>query len=74
MIALGGVILLTMPFSIWPGGSTQVFSDIYVKIILIFALMVSTLTSPRRVRQMTWMMIVASAYIAFRGCSTTRAA
>lgn len=68
VIALGGVILLTTPFSIWPGGSTHVFSDIYVKIILIFALMVSTITSPRRVRQMTWIMIVASAYIAFRGC------
>jgi len=68
VIALGGVILLTTPFSIWPGGSTHVFTDIYVKIILIFALMVSTITSPRRVRQMTWLMIVASAYIAFRGC------
>jgi O-antigen ligase len=68
VIVLGGVILLTLPFSIWPGGSTKVFSDIYVKIILIFALMASTITSPRRVRQMTWIMVVASAYIAFRGC------
>ena len=55
-----------MPFSIWPGGSLAVFSDIYVKIILIFALMMSTITSPRRVRQMTWIMIIASGYIASR--------
>jgi len=68
VITLGGVMLLTIPFSIWPGGSTHVFSDIFVKIILIFALMVSTLSSPRRIRQMTWIMILASAYIAFRGC------
>jgi len=67
VIALGAVIVLTLPFSIWPGGSTKVFSDIYVKIILIFALMASTITSPRRVRQMTWIMIVASGYIAARG-------
>ena len=67
VIALGAVIVLTLPFSIWPGGSTKVFSDIYVKIILIFALMMSTITSPRRVRQMTWIMIVASGYIAARG-------
>jgi O-antigen ligase len=67
VIALGGVILFTIPFSIWPGGSLRVFSDIYVKVILIFALMVSTLTSPRRIRQMTWLMIVASGYIAGRG-------
>jgi O-antigen ligase len=67
VILLGGVILATIPFSIWPSGSLKVFSDIYVKIILIFALMISTITSPRRVRQMTWIMIIASGYIAGRG-------
>lgn len=66
IVALGAILVLTMPFSIWPGGAMKVFSDIYVKIILIFALMVSTITSPRRVRQMTWIMIVASGYIASR--------
>src|SRR5262245_8054252 len=67
VVILGAVILLTIPFSFWPGGSTKVFMDIFVKIILIFALMISTITSPRRVRQMTWVMIVASGYIAARG-------
>src|SRR5262245_11114208 len=67
VIMLGAVIVLTIPFSFWPGGSTKVFMDIYVKIILIFALMISTITSPHRVRQMTWVMIVASGYIAGRG-------
>src|SRR5581483_6185654 len=66
VIALGGVILLSVPFSIWPGGSAHVFTDIYVKIILIFALMMSTMTSPKRLQQMTWLMIVASSYIAGR--------
>jgi O-antigen ligase len=66
VIVLGAVIVLTIPFSFWPGGSAHVFSDIYVKIILIFALMMSTLTSPKRLRQMTWLMIVASTYIAGR--------
>src|SRR3954470_4251290 len=66
IVALGAVIVLTLPFSIWPGGSAKVFTDIYVKIILIFALMMSTITSPRRVRQMTWVMITASGYIAAR--------
>jgi O-antigen ligase len=67
VVMLGAVIVLTIPFSFWPGGSLKVFSDIYVKIILIFALMISTITSPRRVRQMTWVMIIASGYIAGRG-------
>jgi putative inorganic carbon (HCO3(-)) transporter len=69
IILLGAIILFTVPFSIWPGGSMQLFSDTYVKIILIFALMLSTLTSPRRLRQMTWLMIIASGYIAFRAVS-----
>src|SRR3954454_24112880 len=66
IVALGGIIVLTLPFSIWPGGSAHVFTDIYVKIILIFALMMSTITSPRRVRQVTWIMITASGYIGAR--------
>jgi O-antigen ligase len=67
VVALGGVIVLTIPFSIWPGGSMKVFSDIYVKIILIFALMITTLTTPKRLRQLTWLMILASGYLAARG-------
>ncbi len=66
VLALGAVLVLTIPFSFWPGGSLKLFSDIYVKIILIFALMVSTITSPRRVRQMTWIMIIASGYLSCR--------
>jgi len=66
VVVLGAIIVVTLPFSIWPGGSAKVFTDIYVKIILIFALMMSTITSPRRVRQMTWVMIVASGYIGAR--------
>ena len=66
IVVLGAIIVLTVPFSIWPGGSAHVFTDIFVKIILIFALMMSTITSPRRLRQMTWIMIVASGYIGAR--------
>ena len=66
VIALGGIIILSVPFSIWPGGSAHVFTDIYVKIILIFALMMSAITSPKRIQQMTWVMIIASAYVGGR--------
>ena len=66
VVALGALIVVTIPFSTWPSGSLTVFSDIYVKIILIFALMISTLTTAKRLRQMTWVMIVASGYIALR--------
>jgi O-antigen ligase len=67
VIVLGGIIVITIPFSIWPTGSLSVFTEIYAKIILIFALMMSTITTPRRLVQMTWLMIIASGYIALRG-------
>ena len=64
--ALGGVILLTSPFSIWPGGSVATFTDLYVKVVLIFLLMVNTLNTPKRLEQFVWLIVVASGYIAFR--------
>jgi putative inorganic carbon (hco3(-)) transporter len=67
VIALGGVIVFTIPFSFWPGGSLALFSDVYVKIILIFALMISTITTPRRLSQMTWLIIVICGYLSVRG-------
>jgi O-antigen ligase len=67
VLALGAVIVFTIPFSFWPGGSLALFSDVYVKIILIFALMMSTITTPRRLSQMTWLIILICGYLSMRG-------
>jgi O-antigen ligase len=64
--ALGAVILLMAPLSIWPGGSVATFTDVYVKVILIFVLMVNTLTTTKRFEQFMWLMVLATGYIAFR--------
>ncbi len=66
VLALGGLILATAPFSIWVGGSIGLFKDVYIKIILIFLLMVNVLTSPRRIERLTWLLVLASGYISFR--------
>ena len=66
VVALGGVILLTAPFSIWMGGAIGTFTGLYAKVLLIFVLMVNTLVSPRRVEQFTWLIVSATGYIAFR--------
>jgi putative inorganic carbon (HCO3(-)) transporter len=66
VVLMGGLILATAPFSIWPGGSVSTFTEIYSKIILIFVLMVNTLTSRKRVGQFVWLIVIASGYIAFR--------
>jgi O-antigen ligase len=67
VVVLGAVIVFTIPFSFWPGGSLALFSDVYVKIILIFALMVSTITTPKRLSQMVWLIIVVCGYLSARG-------
>jgi putative inorganic carbon (hco3(-)) transporter len=66
VVAFGSVILLLAPFSIWMGGTLGTFTDLYVKVMLIFLLMVNTLNSPRRLEQFLWLIVLAMGYIAFR--------
>src|SRR5258706_11633643 len=39
LLLFGGAILLTAPFSIWPSDALRVFTDSYLKIIIVFVLM-----------------------------------
>jgi O-antigen ligase len=66
VLALGLTILATAPFSIWMGGSVATFTDVYVKIILIFILMLNTLTTPKRIDRFLWLIVLATGYIALR--------
>jgi O-antigen ligase len=66
IIALGAVILLTAPFSIWFGGSIAVFTDQYAKVILVYLLAVNVIDSPKRLERLTWILVLAVGYIAFR--------
>jgi O-antigen ligase len=66
VVAVGLVILATAPFSIWMGGAVGTFTGMYVKVILIFVLMVNTLDSPRRIDRFMWLIVLASTYIAGR--------
>ena len=68
LLFLGLVILATVPFSIWPGGALEVFSDSYLKTVVVFVLMVNTLTTPKRLEQLTWLIVCCCGYIAFRAC------
>ena len=66
LIAFGAVILATAPFSIWPGGAFEVFED-YLKIVVVFILMMNTLTTTKRIEQVTWLILMSCGYIAARG-------
>ena len=64
VFALGIVILATAPFSVWMGGAVSTFLDMFAKVVLIFILMVNTLTSTKRIERLTWLLVIASGYIA----------
>jgi O-antigen ligase len=66
LLGFGLVILATAPFSIWPGGAFELFFDAYLKIVIVFVLMMNTLTTPKRLEQLTWLIVCCCGYIAFR--------
>jgi O-antigen ligase len=64
--AFGVAALVGVPFSIWPGGAMTVFTEIYLKLFVIFVLMVTVLSRPQRVEQFAFLVVMASGYIAMR--------
>jgi O-antigen ligase len=60
------VILATVPFSTWPGGSFDLFTDTYLKLVAVFVLMMNTLTTPKRIQQITWLIVLCCGFIAAR--------
>ena len=46
--------LVTIPFSMWAGGSWAVLTDLYLKTLVIFWLLMNTVMTPARLRQVAW--------------------
>ena len=67
LAAFAGVMVATAPFSIWPSGALSTFTELFLKVVLVFVLMTHSLTSPRLLRRFTWLIIVALGYVAARG-------
>src|SRR2546423_7576413 len=67
VLLLGFAILVTAPFSIWPGGAFGEFTDVYAKIVIVFVLMMNTLTTPQRLERITWLIVLCVGYVAARG-------
>src|SRR5262245_18020704 len=59
MEMLGGV-----PTSIWPSGALTEFSDKYLKIVIVFLLMMNTLTTPGRLDRLMWLILLCVGVIA----------
>lgn len=66
VLAFGALMLATAPFSVWPGGAVSLFTDLFSKVIVVFALMINTLTTRRRLEQFIGVVVVGTSYIAVR--------
>jgi O-antigen ligase len=67
LTALGAVMVVTAPLSIWPSGALSTFTDLFLKVVLVFMLLTHSLTSPHLLRRFTWLIVLAMGYIAGRG-------
>ena len=67
LFVFGAVILATAPLSVWPGGVIEEFTDNYVKIVIVFILMMNTLTTTARLEQLTWLILVCTGIVAGLG-------
>jgi putative inorganic carbon (hco3(-)) transporter len=67
VLGLAIVMLVTTPFSVWPGGAFSAFLEVYLKVALIFILLTHTVRSPEMLKRLTWLLILAMGYVALRG-------
>lgn len=66
VLALGAVMVATVPFSFWPGGAFGEFTGLFLKITVIFAVIVNTVTTRRRLERLVTLIVLGAAYVAYR--------
>jgi putative inorganic carbon (HCO3(-)) transporter len=57
--------IVTIPFSLWPGGSVDVLTDLFLKSLVLFWLIANTVTTVRRFQQFAWGLTLMAVPIAF---------
>lgn len=67
VLALVAWAVLTLPLSIWPGGSVRVLTDNYLKAVAFFWLLGTIVTSTERLRKMAWTLVLCSIPLALTG-------
>ena len=64
LMVFGAVMLATAPFSIWPGGAIDEITNSYLKIVIVFVLMMNVLTTTERLERLMWIIVVCTGVIA----------
>jgi putative inorganic carbon (hco3(-)) transporter len=67
VFAMAAVMIITTPFSIWPGGAMETLTDIYFKVVLVFILTINSIRAVRTLKWFTWLILCAMGYVATRG-------
>jgi O-antigen ligase len=67
VLALVAWAVLTLPLSIWPGGSVRVLTDNYLKAVAFFWLLGTIVTSTDRLRKLAWTLVLCSIPLAATG-------
>ena len=66
VLALALVMLGTAPFSIWPGGAVGVVTELFSKVVVVYALILNTLTTRARFEQFVNVVVLTCSYVAVR--------
>ncbi|HOC17060.1 MAG TPA: O-antigen ligase family protein [Vicinamibacterales bacterium] len=66
LLAFGAVLVGTVPFSFWPGGSVNVIQNLYGKVVLITILIINSINSPRRLQHFSRLIVLSLAYLSVR--------
>ena len=66
VLAFAGVMLATAPFSIWPGDSVGVVTDLFSKVIVVFVLIINTLTTRSRFERFVDVVVLSCCYVGVR--------
>jgi len=64
LFLFGMVMIAGVPTSVWPSGALGEFSDKYLKIVIVFLLMMNTLTTPARLDRLMWLILLCVGVIA----------
>jgi O-antigen ligase len=59
-VALLGWTVLTLPFSMWPGGSFALLTDQYIKALVFFWMIAAMVTNRERLTTLAWSLTVCS--------------
>jgi hypothetical protein len=64
LLALAGFVVASIPFGLDPSNSFTAFTDVFLKTLLVFLLMINVVTSFRRLRLMMEVTVLSAAFVA----------